>query len=1508
MLLTANFRTMKKSSFYFTLVGTWVLTLLSAYTLKAQSVSGPEILCQGQGGYYYFADDVQYTNVEWYQDGSFLGTGNSKYLTWNSSGSVNVTVYNNGTFLYQTGMSVSVKTPGYITADRSTVCPGTLVTVRRNESVGTSFSWFAKPVNQSNWTSLGTGSTASFVVNMETDFRLVLNDCSPAQYTDYKVRTHPPQTGGTIGTGTTVICHGTVPGNIDVFTNATGESSSFEWQASTDNVNWSKVGDWRIPLTFTQPLYVTTHFRRVVTGCGVSVPSNTVTIRVDQPSYPGTLTVTGADRICHSGSVSLSTNGSNITKWRYRTATPNGAWSAYTEIVSSATTRSFSVDAFPTSVKIWEFSVLAKNGVYPELPSNNTWVWVHPNTQGGSATVSGPSEAYGSTSGTISSSGSVGTVSLYEESNDGRSWATRFLTNPQNYSITQSKFFRVVVTDPVCPQSVSAPVFVEVYPTPVIMASGNTTLLPGSSITLSVGRYFSYQWSKDGQDIPGANGPSLAVSTAGQYRVRVQGRQGSSLSPTTSSPVTVSVAYGISGNLNAAVVTQYAKPGLSSSGATHGHAAHEVAQTITYMDGLGRDYQQVAVGFSPRQTDLIQPYAYNKLGQVTQRYLPYARSSKSGNVDVNALKGANGQYTSGSQYSFYQSAEKVARDLQPYATTVYESSPVERITEQGAPGATWQPGSSHTVRNQFHVMTSQSADQALKNVRNFTLTGPSGFFPDLSLAISKTTDENGNNTWLFVDKLGRTVLKRVQLDENVEGAFTSFLETYYVYDDRGNIALIVPPKAIDKISRGTAWSTTFRDEWCFVYSYDHFNRLVEKKVPGSAAMYFIYDRFDRLVLSQDGFLRATNKWMFIKYDHKGRPVMTGLYRNTTHTTRTAVQANVLDVLYTSPDPVNYTGTPYFEGRGNSLHGYTNQSFPTANSDNSALEVFAVNYFDSYDFDNNGTADFSYTAQGISGEGTQGSAIGLPTGNKRLVLNTSTWLHSYQFYDRDSRVIQVRSNNQLSAAIDNLATTVYNFDGTVNTTKNYHNGGGTNQVTVVNKFTYDHARRLLKIRQQVNNDAEVIVADYRYNDLGQLVEKNLHCSNCPDPDPMIGQAGVLTGANLVLPPYQNEVAAIASASVLLQNGFAVNGARGPFVAKIGQSAAQANAIANANSLQSIDYRYNIRGWLTSINNSELRNDSGTTNDDGNDLFGIELDYANSVAGLGNTPFYNGNISAVRWKSPFTTPGSEDVRSYKYAYDKSDRLKSATYQKKGTSTWDRELNALNEVISYDANGNILTMQRNRIARALSAFSSVVSAFTFDNLSYTYASGSGNQLTKVEDSANAEGFANNSTAATEYTYDTNGSLLTDLNKGLSGVVYNALGKPQQMVVNGKTLTYLYDGAGNKLRVTVNQGSTSIATDYVGGFVYEGGVLKFFGSPEGRVVKTGNSFEYQYAIADHQGNTRVLVSSKPQPADTYTATFEDNTLSNESSTFQNYPTGGARSSFELFDHTDFNGTTYTR
>ncbi|MET3038605.1 RHS repeat-associated core domain-containing protein, partial [Chryseobacterium sp. NRRL B-14859] len=60
------------------------------------------------------------------------------------------------------------------------------------------------------------------------------------------------------------------------------------------------------------------------------------------------------------------------------------------------------------------------------------------------------------------------------------------------------------------------------------------------------------------------------------------------------------------------------------------------------------------------------------------------------------------------------------------------------------------------------------------------------------------------------------------------------------------------------------------------YRYDGRGRLVEKKLPGKDWEYMVYDKADRLIMSQDANMRLQSKWLINKYDTLGRPIYTGI--------------------------------------------------------------------------------------------------------------------------------------------------------------------------------------------------------------------------------------------------------------------------------------------------------------------------------------------------------------------------------------------------------------------------------------------------------------------------------------------------------------------------------------------------------------------------------------------------------------------------------------------------------
>ncbi|SFC86698.1 RHS repeat-associated core domain-containing protein, partial [Parapedobacter composti] len=71
------------------------------------------------------------------------------------------------------------------------------------------------------------------------------------------------------------------------------------------------------------------------------------------------------------------------------------------------------------------------------------------------------------------------------------------------------------------------------------------------------------------------------------------------------------------------------------------------------------------------------------------------------------------------------------------------------------------------------------------------------------------------------------------------------------------------------------------------------------------------------------------------------------------------------------------------------------------------------------------------------------------------------------------------------------------------------------------------------------------------------------------------------------------------------------------------------------------------------------------------------------------------------------------------------------------------------------------------------------------------------------------------------------------------------------GGTITYTYDADGRKLR-SVN-GIYGQARDYVDGIEYADNAIELIHMPEGRLLKSGSTYVYEYFLRDHLGNNRA-------------------------------------------------------
>lgn len=135
------------------------------------------------------------------------------------------------------------------------------------------------------------------------------------------------------------------------------------------------------------------------------------------------------------------------------------------------------------------------------------------------------------------------------------------------------------------------------------------------------------------------------------------------------------------------------------------------------------------------------------------------------------------------------------------------------------------------------------------------------------------------------------------------------------------------------------------------------------------------------------------------------------------------------------------------------------------------------------------------------------------------------------------------------------------------------------------------------------------------------------------------------------------------------------------------------------------------------------------------------------------------------------------------------------------------------------------------------------------------------RVEDvvtAHNGEGFEDGNTVGNDYSYDINGNMIQDLNKGIDDIEYNHLNLPTRVATSQGTIDYVYDAAGIKQRKVVTEGGFANTTDYALNFQYENDRLQFISMPEGyiepvTVPNAPTTYQYFYQYRDHLDNNRL-------------------------------------------------------
>jgi RHS repeat-associated protein len=790
-------------------------------------------------------------------------------------------------------------------------------------------------------------------------------------------------------------------------------------------------------------------------------------------------------------------------------------------------------------------------------------------------------------------------------------------------------------------------------------------------------------------------------------------------------------------------------------------------QAVQYFDGLGRPKQVVNVKASPLGKDVVTHIEYDGFGRQAKDYLPVPQQgTQNGAIYTSPLSNATQPVLYGS--------EKI------YAEKILENSPLDRVLQQKQVGTAW-----NDKPLQFGYDANTTGDAVKKYVTVTTWENEatkseisqSVNYGNAQLYKNTVTDEDGNVTIEFKNGQGQVILvRKILIATSGAGTDTDKnADTYYVYNEYNQLAFVIPPLAA---VIGTIDETTLNN-LCYQYKYDGRGRLVKKKLPGKGLDpatgiwhwdSMVYDKADRLILTQDANLEVQGKWFMTKYDPFGRVAYTAIISGGDRANMQSQAGNLVIV----------------ESRNNS--GFTKDGMQVQYSNNyfNALEkVLSVNYYDTYpsysfnppfptDILNEPALTDTPTAEGLSTKS-------LPVMSLVKNIEDDNWTKNYTYYDKKGRSIGSYSINHLGGRTK--VDSRLDFAGVVQQAVTTHKRLDTDTDRVITEnFTYDNQNRLLTHTHKVDNNFVETLAQNTYNELSQLSNKK------------VGGYPSLNGG-----------------------GF----------------------------LQSIDYAYNIRGWMTKINDPANLNGK---------LFGYSIKYDQPQTESWYKS-YNGNISEVDWKT------SQDgvLRRYAYAYDSLNRLTAGVYVEPNSSiVW---VDYYSEYYRYDLNGNITTLSR------FSKPSSGNNPERIDYLAYNYT---GNRLDKI---TLPPGIVNNPSGynalENAFTYDLNGNMTSHLDRGISSIAYNYLNLPS-VITNGtgkmkNYMKYIYRADGTKVR-KYPSGSyviSSPSTDYLDGFQYIttndiclGCVrplaeLQFVPTSEGYFDFVESKYIYNYT--DHLGNVRL-------------------------------------------------------
>lgn len=492
-----------------TITSTNTVTLQGASAANAAiSAGGPTTFCTG-GSVLLTATNGAGLTYQWYKDGNILTNETNQTYTANASGFYTVAVTLNNqctTTSSATQVIVNPYPAASITPDSPlTFCPGSSVNLFANSGANLSYNWYYNSTNLFNGAaSLNASAAGTYTLYVTNGFNCTSNANVTINHLSAPGATATPA-------GSTTLCSGQT-----VMINAnTGSNLSYQWYNGLNAILNQTNASYTASATGNYSVVVTN-----ANNC--STPSNSVDVSVTGNPTASISTVNPV-AFCAGGSANLVANtGSGLThQWQLNGNDINGATSS----------------SFIASVTGNYTCRVTLNGNCSSI-SNTISITVN-TLPSASVTPTGPVDICPGSSTLLSANTDNGLSYLWYWNGQN----TGVTTSTYQATIAGSYLVHVTNVNNCGNNSNAVTVNVLTAPSPVITASGNTTICPGNSVSLSAntGNGITHQWNLNGSPILNATSSTYIASVSGNYTVT---ETAANTCSTTSGITTVTVLSG----------------------------------------------------------------------------------------------------------------------------------------------------------------------------------------------------------------------------------------------------------------------------------------------------------------------------------------------------------------------------------------------------------------------------------------------------------------------------------------------------------------------------------------------------------------------------------------------------------------------------------------------------------------------------------------------------------------------------------------------------------------------------------------------------------------------------------------------------------------------------------------------------------------------------------------------------------------------------------------------------